>query len=100
MYKHLKVFGYKAFCHVSKEFRDKLSPKTKKHIFLGYGNFGEMGYCLWDPEARKIVRSSSLGTGRILYLMIGCNTQRWPSCRIKDQIIGRHTGMGGTNWLT
>ena len=26
-------------------------------MFLGYGECGEMGYRLWDPESRKIVCS-------------------------------------------
>ena len=49
-YKHLRVFGCKAFCHTSKEFQDKLAPNSKKCVFLGYGEPGEMGYRLWDPE--------------------------------------------------
>ena len=60
-YKHLRVFvGCEAFCHIPKEFRDKLAPKSKKCIFLGYGESGEMGFRLWDPEARKIVRSNDV----------------------------------------
>ena len=27
---------------------------------MGYGESGEMGYCLWDPKARKIVCSSDV----------------------------------------
>ena len=37
--------------------RNKLDPKSRKCIFLGYGISGEMGFHLWDPEARKIIRS-------------------------------------------
>ena len=33
-YKHLRVFGCEAYCHIPKEFRDKLAPKLKKCIFL------------------------------------------------------------------
>ena len=36
-YKHHRVFGYKAYFHIPKEFCDKLAPKSKKCIFLGYG---------------------------------------------------------------
>ena len=32
-----------------------MAPKSKKCIFLGYGESGKMGFKLWDPEARKIV---------------------------------------------
>ena len=59
-YKHLRVFGYEAFCHIPKEFRDKLAPQSKKCIFLGYGEPGEMGFMLWDPKAKKIVCSHSV----------------------------------------
>ena len=60
-YKHLRVFGCEAFCHIPKEFCDKLAPpKSKKCIFLGYGESGEMGFRLWDPEARKIIRSNDV----------------------------------------
>ncbi|MCO5551146.1 hypothetical protein L7F22_004643 [Adiantum nelumboides] len=72
--KHLRVFGCEAYSHVSKEFRNKLEPKSRKYIFLSYGDSGEMGYRLWDPESRKVVGSndvyfneakhSSQGTGR------------------------------------
>ena len=37
-----------------------MAPKSKKCVFLGYGEPGEMGYRLWDPEARKIVRSNDV----------------------------------------
>ena len=48
-YKHLRVFGYKAYCHIPKEFCDKLAPKSKKCIFLAYGEPYKMGSKLWDP---------------------------------------------------
>ena len=50
-YKHLRVFGCEAYYDVPKENRNKLQPKSKKCIFLGYGESGEMGFRLWDPEA-------------------------------------------------
>ena len=37
-----------------------MEPKSKKCVFLGYGEPGEMGYRLWDPEARKIVYSNDV----------------------------------------
>ncbi|MCO5587475.1 hypothetical protein L7F22_041424 [Adiantum nelumboides] len=46
-YKHLRVFRCEAYCHIPKEFRNKLAPKSKKCIFLGYGEPGEMGFRLW-----------------------------------------------------
>ena len=32
--------------HVPKVLQKKLDPKSKKYIFLGYGEIGEMGYHL------------------------------------------------------
>ncbi|CAH9135249.1 unnamed protein product [Cuscuta epithymum] len=55
-YSHLKVFGCKAFAHVSKELRQKLDLKSNPCIFIGYGD-EEFGYRLWDPEVKKVVRS-------------------------------------------
>ena len=43
-YKHLRVFGYEAYSHIPKEFWNKLEPKSRKCIFLGYGESREMGY--------------------------------------------------------
>ncbi|MCO5609644.1 hypothetical protein L7F22_063874 [Adiantum nelumboides] len=45
-YAHLRVFGCEAYVYVPKEQRDKLDPKSRKCIFVGYGNSGEMGYKL------------------------------------------------------
>jgi hypothetical protein len=55
-YNHLMVFGCRAFVHVPKDERSKLDSKSKECIFLGYGN-EEFGYRLWDPVAKKIIRS-------------------------------------------
>ncbi|CAH9131081.1 unnamed protein product [Cuscuta epithymum] len=55
-YSHLKVFGCKAFAHVSKELRQKLDLKSNPCIFIGYGD-QEFGYRLWDPEMKKVIRS-------------------------------------------
>ena len=55
-YKHLRVFGCRAFVHVPKDERSKLDKKAKQCIFLGYGH-EEFGYRLWDPADRKLIRS-------------------------------------------
>ena len=59
-YKHLRVFGCKAYCHIPKELWNKLEPKSKKCISLGYGEPSEMGVRLWDPDSRNIVYSHSV----------------------------------------
>ena len=54
--KHLRVFGCNAYVHVPKEERGKLDSKSKKCIFVGYGN--EMkGYRLFDTVRQKIIFS-------------------------------------------
>lgn len=55
-YSHLKVFGCEAYVHISKEQRSKLDEKSLKCIFLGYAD-NELGYRLWDPIKRRIIRS-------------------------------------------
>jgi hypothetical protein len=55
-YDHLKVFGCKAFVHIPQDERSKLDSKTRQCIFLGYGG-DQFSYNLFDPIARKVVRS-------------------------------------------
>ena len=45
-YDHLRLFGYEAYVHVPREKCSKLEPKSRKCIFMGYGESGEMGYRL------------------------------------------------------
>ena len=58
-YSHLKVFGCKAFAHVTKEQRLKLDSKATLCIFVGYGD-AEFGYKLWGPEKKKMIRSQDV----------------------------------------
>ena len=58
-YFHLKVFGYKAFSHVPKEWRLKLEDKALTCIFVGYG-YEEFRYMLWDLVNRKIIKSRNV----------------------------------------
>ena len=55
-YGHLKVFGCKTLIHIPKYERSKLDGKTKQCIFLAQGR-DKFEYRLWDPVAKKIVRS-------------------------------------------
>ncbi|GAA0151556.1 hypothetical protein LIER_10254 [Lithospermum erythrorhizon] len=55
-YKHLRVFGCIAFVHVPKDERTKLDAKSKEYVLLSHGN-DKFGYKLYDPKAKKIVRS-------------------------------------------
>lgn len=55
-YDHLKVFGCKVFVHIPQDERSKLDTKTRKCIFLGYGQ-NEFSYKLYDPISKKVVRS-------------------------------------------
>ena len=56
VYKHLKVFGCKAFVHVPRDEISKLDSKTKWCIYLSSPN-DEFGSRLWDPIKTKIMRS-------------------------------------------
>ncbi|GJS33328.1 retrovirus-related pol polyprotein from transposon TNT 1-94 [Tanacetum coccineum] len=53
-YRHLRVFGCKAFVHIPKDERSKLDVKTKPCVFLGYGQ-DEFGYKLYDPAERETI---------------------------------------------
>ena len=50
------MYGCQAFVHVPTEKRSKLDSKSQECIFLGYGE-DQYGFRLWDPVAKKIVRS-------------------------------------------
>ena len=54
------MFGCDAYMHVRKEQRNKLQPKSNICVFIGYGDYGEMGYRLRDPVGRKIIRSNDV----------------------------------------
>ncbi|GJY74723.1 retrovirus-related pol polyprotein from transposon TNT 1-94 [Tanacetum coccineum] len=55
-YHHFSVFGCKASVHIPKDERSKLDVKNKPCVFLGYGQ-DELGYRLYDPVQKKLVRS-------------------------------------------
>ena len=45
---------------IPKDDRQKLEPRSRKYVFLGYGPDGEIGYRLWDPKHRQIGQSSDV----------------------------------------
>ncbi|PKI73141.1 hypothetical protein CRG98_006483, partial [Punica granatum] len=55
-YKHIRIFGCRAFVHIPRDERSKLDAKAKQCIFLGYAH-EEFGYRFWDPDNKKIIRS-------------------------------------------
>jgi hypothetical protein len=55
-YYFLKTFYYESFVDIDKENREKLKEKSKKCTFIGYG-VNDFGYCIWDYENNKIIRS-------------------------------------------
>ncbi|CAH9113366.1 unnamed protein product [Cuscuta europaea] len=58
-YRHLRVFGCKAFVHIPKDERSKFDVKSKPCVFLGYGQ-DEFGYRLYDPVHKKLIRSQDV----------------------------------------
>ena len=52
----MRVFGCKAFAHISKENRQKLDDKSTPCIFVGYSD-AAFGYRMWNPVNKKIFRS-------------------------------------------
>jgi hypothetical protein len=66
-YSFLKTFGCEAFVHIDKENRIKLEAKSKKCTFIGYC-VNDFGYCLWDYENKKIIRSrDAIFNEKIMY---------------------------------
>ncbi|MCO5607497.1 hypothetical protein L7F22_061693 [Adiantum nelumboides] len=66
-YARMRVFGCEAYVYVSKEQRNKLDPKSRKCIFVGYGDSGEMGYRLWNLESHKLVCSNDVFSESTMY---------------------------------
>ena len=52
-YKHLRVFGCKAFCHIPKENWDKLQPKTKEVSFLRLWRVRRDGFQIVGSRGQK-----------------------------------------------
>ena len=53
---NLRVFGCVCYQHVPQGERQKLDPKSREGIFVGYPE-GTKGYKLYDPVKKKFVRS-------------------------------------------
>ncbi|KAF2355919.1 Ribonuclease H-like domain [Trinorchestia longiramus] len=53
---HIRTFGCMAYAHVPKDEREKLDPKSKTCVLLGYGS-GTKGYRLYDFNAIKVLLS-------------------------------------------
>jgi transposase InsO family protein len=53
---HMRIFGCRAFVHVRKEERDKLDPKAKSCIFVGY-SADSSTYRLWDDTRQRLLES-------------------------------------------
>ena len=54
-----RVFGCVAFVHVLDPGRDKLSPRSRKCIFLGYFRT-QKGYHCYSPESRRYFVSADV----------------------------------------
>jgi hypothetical protein len=53
---HLRVFGYKAFAHVSNEKRTKVKSKSMPGVFLRYYE-GTKAYRLMCVETKRVIKS-------------------------------------------
>lgn len=53
---NMRVFGCKSMVHVPKENRQKLDPKSRELIFVGYSECTK-GYRFMDPKTKRIVMS-------------------------------------------
>ena len=54
--KMLRVFGCLAFAHVPKDEREKLDPKARRCVMLGYSTTSK-GYRLYDVQNNKVILS-------------------------------------------
>lgn len=55
---YLRVFGCMAYIHDADQW-DKLDPKSKRCVFIGYGS-EEFSYRCWDDKNQKVIRSRNV----------------------------------------
>lgn len=53
------MFGCVTYVHIESDARNKLDPKSRKCIFIGYGG-DEFGYRFWDMQNKKVIRSKNV----------------------------------------
>jgi hypothetical protein len=53
---NLRIFGCDAYALISKDQCYKLDHRSKRYVFVGYGD-GVKGYILWDPTTHKLIIS-------------------------------------------
>ena len=53
---HMRTFGCLSHVHIPQDERDKIDPKSKKCILMGYGD-NIKGYRLYDLSSKKIIHS-------------------------------------------
>ena len=56
---HLRVFGCDAYAHIPKDERAKFESKSRKSIFVGYGE-SVKGYRLYDPNRARVFYSRNV----------------------------------------
>lgn len=57
--KHIKVFGCIAYYYVAKEDGDKLQPKAKSGVFIGY-SMTRRAYRVYNPEEDKVIEARTV----------------------------------------
>ena len=52
----MRIFGCDDYALISKDQCSKLDPRSKKYVFVCYGD-GVKAYIMWDPTAHKLIIS-------------------------------------------
>ena len=55
-YSNMRIFGCGTYAFISKDQCSKLDPRSKKYVFVCYGD-GVKAYIMWDPTAHKLIIS-------------------------------------------
>lgn len=80
--RHLKVIGSLAYVHVEKFRRDKMDPKTKEGVLVGYA-FNTIGYRIWLLRERRIIETkhvkfNELVKGYTMHDLLNSNSHFFP----------------------
>ncbi len=64
---YFRVFGCKAYVHISKEQRDKLDKKAVTCTFVGYPS-GTKGWRFWNPATHSVIESRDVTFDEMSFL--------------------------------